>query len=98
MTDTLGNTTNATTVATVSPTSVSNVTIDSTWLSNHASAGTGGTMYVLDQANTTYTLATDVTTSGTAFAVGAANVTLNLNGHTLTYDNTAPITDLGLRL
>jgi PKD repeat protein len=92
VTDTLGNTTNATTVATVSPTSVSNVTIDSTWLSNHASVGTGGTMYLLDQANTTYTLATDVTTSGTAFVVGAANVTLNLNGHTVTYDNAAPIT------
>jgi hypothetical protein len=87
----MGNATNATTVATVSPTTVNQVTIDSTWISNHASVGTGGTMYVLDQANTIYTLATDVTTTGTAFVVGAANVTLNLNGHTVTYDNSAPI-------
>jgi hypothetical protein len=63
------------------------VTIDQTWLQNAGSAP-----YVLNQANTTYVLATDVKTSGTAFVVAAANVTLNLNGHTVTYGNSSALT------
>ncbi|HZC43145.1 MAG TPA: hypothetical protein VE195_03160, partial [Acidobacteriaceae bacterium] len=33
----------------------------------------------------TYHLANDVSSSGTCFPVGASNITLNLNGHTITY-------------
>jgi hypothetical protein len=47
--------------------------------------------YVLSRANATYVLDTNVTTSGTAFVVGAPGVTLNLNGFTVTYGNTAPV-------
>ena len=60
--------------------------IDSAWL-----AAQGSAPYVLSQANTTYTLATDVDVPGTAFVIGAANVVLNLNGHTVTFGDTAPV-------
>ncbi len=33
----------------------------------------------------TYSLANDVSSAGTCFAIGASGVTLNLNGHTITY-------------
>lgn len=46
----------------------------------------------LDKANTTYVLQNDVSSVGTCFAVIASNVVLDLNGHTVTYDNGAPIT------
>ena len=36
-------------------------------------------------------LDTDVTVDGTAFVYGAKDVTLDLNGHTITYDNAPPI-------
>jgi len=45
----------------------------------------------LDKVNTTYVLQNDVSSSGTCFAVIASNVVLDLNGHTVTYDNGAPI-------
>jgi hypothetical protein len=62
------------------------VIIDSSWLTAH-----GPAPYILNQANTVYTLATDVTAAGTAFAMIANNITFNLNGHTITYDNASPI-------
>jgi hypothetical protein len=43
--------------------------------------------YILDQANVTYILDTDVNADGSAFMMGNANVTLDLNGHTVTYGN-----------
>ncbi|MRR55631.1 MAG: hypothetical protein EG822_14180 [Deltaproteobacteria bacterium] len=46
----------------------------------------------LDKANTTYVLQNDVSSAGTCFAVIAPNVVLDLNGHTVTYDNGAPVT------
>ncbi|MRR55633.1 MAG: hypothetical protein EG822_14190 [Deltaproteobacteria bacterium] len=46
----------------------------------------------LDKANTTYVLQNDVSSAGTCFAVIAQNVVLDLNGHTVTYDNGAPVT------
>jgi hypothetical protein len=55
------------------------VVIDSAWLAAH-----GAGPYVLDQAGKTYVLMTDVRTAGTAFVVGAAGVTLDLHGHTVT--------------
>jgi hypothetical protein len=62
------------------------VSIDATWLAARSAP------YLLDQADTTYQLATDVTTRATAFVATAANVTLDLNGHTITYaDAPAPV-------
>lgn len=40
----------------------------------------------------TYVLVNDVTSNGTCFTITAHDVTLDLNGHTVTYDNAAPIT------
>lgn len=48
--------------------------------------------YILNRADTTYILETSVTTTGTAFVVLARNVTLDLNGHAVTYGNSSPIT------
>jgi hypothetical protein len=45
--------------------------------------------YALDQATTRYVLETDVQADGTAFVIAAAGVTLDLNGHTVTYNNAA---------
>ena len=36
-------------------------------------------------ASGTYYLASDVSSAGTCFALGASNITINLNGHTITY-------------
>jgi hypothetical protein len=63
------------------------ITIDSAWLTQH-----GRAPYLLDQAGTTYTLATNVDVSGTAFVVAAPNVTLDLGGHTVTYGDSTPLT------
>jgi hypothetical protein len=42
----------------------------------------------LANAGTTYVLANDVSSAGSCFSIQASNITLNLNGHTITY-NTA---------
>lgn len=47
---------------------------------------------VLNQANTTYVLQNSVSSDGTCFTITAAGVYLDLNGHTITYDNGTPIT------
>ena len=43
----------------------------------------------LTQADTEYVLTGNIVAAGTAFTIRASNVTLNLNGHTVTYANTA---------
>jgi hypothetical protein len=43
----------------------------------------------LDQAGATYVLTTDVVADSTAFNLTADDITLDLNGHTVTYDNVA---------
>jgi hypothetical protein len=63
------------------------INIDQAWLNAQ-----GDGPFYLDQQGKTYVLQTDVTTAGTAFAIIASNVTLDLNGHTITYDNATPIT------
>jgi hypothetical protein len=63
------------------------VTIDSAWLAQN-----GPAPYLLDQADTTYTLATNVDVPETAFVVDAPNVTLNLNGNTVIYGDSTPLT------
>lgn len=45
----------------------------------------------LNQTNTTYILRNNVSSSGSCFAVIANNITLDLNGFTVTYDNGTPI-------
>lgn len=72
---------------TVSVTFGSVVNIDQAWLNAR-----GDGPYYLDQAGKTYVLQTDVATPGTAFAIIANDITLDLNGHTITYNNSAPIT------
>lgn len=57
------------------------VIIDDAWLAARVSP------YYLDQAGKTYLLARNVSTSGTAFVIVAANIVLDLQGHTITYDN-----------
>jgi len=47
---------------------------------------------LLNQSSTTYVLQNDVTSDGTCFFISANDVTLDLNGKTVTYDNAAPIT------
>ncbi|MCB4756111.1 MAG: hypothetical protein LHV69_03610 [Elusimicrobia bacterium] len=63
------------------------VNIDAAWLSQH-----GPAPYVLDQSDTIYVLKTSITVDGTAFLLGsettrATNVSLDLNGYTITYAN-----------
>ena len=58
------------------------IVIDPAWLSARGSGP-----YILDQAGATYVLTTDVTVDGTAFVVLTPNITLDLNGHTVTYGN-----------
>ena len=72
---------------TVNVSAVNVVNIDQTWLNQR-----GDGPYYLDQQGKTYVLQTDVTTDGTAFAIIAKDVTFDLNGHTITYNNAAPIT------
>lgn len=47
----------------------------------------------LSQANTRYVLDNDVTAKGTCFALDAANITLDLNGHTVTYATEPSLTN-----
>src|SRR5262249_42051481 len=88
-TDTYGKTSmQATAAILISAATVgSTINIDANWLQQQ-----GPGPYILSQANTTYVLQTDVTTSGTAFVIANKYVTLDLNGHTITYNNAAPLT------
>ena len=62
------------------------INIDSNWL---AQQGSGP--YYLTLPGATYVLQTDVSVPGTAFIALASNITLDLDGHTVTYDNEQPI-------
>lgn len=61
--------------------------IDQAWLDFYDPTGKGP--WYLDQAGKSYLLDVDVTVNGTAFAVIAQNITLDLNGHTITHNNAA---------
>jgi hypothetical protein len=56
------------------------------WLARH-----GPSPYLLNQSDTTYILATDVRTDGSAFVIDAANVLFDLAGHTIRYGDSKPI-------
>src|SRR5262245_19824558 len=58
-----------------SPPRQARLVIDAAWLARR-----GEGPYLLNQAGTTYVLATDVRTPGTAFIVGAKGVALDLSG------------------
>lgn len=51
----------------------------------------GNPPYILDQANKTYILTQDIVAQTRAFSIKADGVTLDLNGHTVTYDNGTPL-------
>jgi PKD repeat protein len=65
----------------------STINIDASWLQQR-----GAGPYYLDTAGATYVLQTDVTVDGTAFMILNKNITFDLNGHTITYGNSQPIT------
>ncbi len=50
-------------------------------------SGQGGSTLVLDTPGTAYILTEDITTDGSAIRIAAANVTLDLDGHTVTFGN-----------
>lgn len=56
------------------------INIDQAWLNSQGSGP-----YVLKDADTTYVLQTDVNVAGTAFYVAQANITFDLNQHTISY-------------
>jgi hypothetical protein len=60
--------------------------IDSSWLQRAA-----GNPIILNLADTRYILDVDVNVQGTAFVVGARNVSLDLNGHQVLFGNGNPI-------
>lgn len=51
-----------------------------------------GFPFYCNTANRKYTLTENITANGTAIAIIAANVSLDLAGYTITYDNATPIT------
>ena len=53
----------------------------------HVPGDLPGPPYLLDKPNTTYVLTEDITADGTAIEVAAPNITLDLNGRTVTYHN-----------
>ena len=87
VTDKDGGSTQAAATISITDSGGSAISVDANWLQQH-----GPAPYYLDQTGVTYILQTDVTVDGGAFVVSAPNVTLDLNGHTITYDNSQPIT------
>ena len=49
-----------------------------------------GFPYYCNTADRKYTLTEDITANGTAIAIIASNVSIDLNGHTITYNNATP--------
>jgi hypothetical protein len=54
-------------------------------------ASRGAGPYSLTSSDSTYILDTDVTTNGSAFVFAGKNITLDLAGHTITYNNGTPV-------
>jgi len=70
----------------VTVTASNTINIDQAWLNSR-----GAGPYYLDQQGRTYILQEDLTVEGTAFIVLNKDITFDLNGHTITYGNSAPI-------
>ncbi|MCD4812513.1 T9SS type A sorting domain-containing protein [bacterium] len=62
------------------------ITIDAAWITSQ-----GPPPYPLDQANTTYSLAMDISVENSAFLVLEENIILDLNNHTVTYNQCTPV-------
>jgi len=73
----------------VNVTAANVINIDQAWLDAQ-----GDGPYYLDQQDSTYVLQTDVTIDGTAFVMTANRIVFDLNGNTITYGNSPPITIL----
>jgi hypothetical protein len=79
-------------------TATNGVGSDKTWVPVSVYSSTAnisqssGFPFYCDTANRKYTLTEDIEADGTALAIIAANVSVDLNGHTITYDNATPIT------
>ncbi len=56
----------------------------------HIPGGHYSSPYIADQARTEYILQGDITADSTAITVSASYVVINLNGHTITYNETSP--------
>jgi len=54
-----------------------------------------GPPFVLDRANTTYLVTKDIAADGTAIFIAASGITLDLGGHTITYDQRRDTSDEG---
>ena len=61
-----------------------NIIIDQSWLEANKKEWGG---YLLNQEGATYILETDVATPRTAFAIGAENITLDIQSHTISFAN-----------
>ncbi len=59
----------------------------------HVPGDLGQTPYNLTEPGATYVLTDDITAAANAINIRARNVTLDLNGHTITYDNVAGAKD-----
>ena len=53
----------------------------------------GNPPYILNKENTIYLLTQDIITNTRGFTIAANNITLDLNGHTLVYDNGVPLVE-----
>ncbi len=56
----------------------------------HIAGGNYTTPYIITTPNTEYILDRDISANGTAIAIRASKVVLNLNGNTITYNQTTP--------
>lgn len=56
--------------------------IDSNWLLTRRAP------YILDKANETYVLETEISTQGSAFGIVAGGITLDLNHHSVEFTTT----------
>lgn len=65
------------------------IAIDDSWLAKQQPP------YVLDVPGGLYRMAVDVTCPGTAFVFGAPDVVLDLNGHTITFNDAPPLPHVG---
>jgi hypothetical protein len=56
----------------------------------HIAGGHYSTPYIIGNSNTEYILDGDITADGKAISIQASKVVVNLNGHTITYNQTTP--------
>lgn len=77
---------------------VLSIALDTTAAISITQSLVGNGPYYLTQADSTYKLTTNITTPGTAIVFNANNVTLDLNGYTITYGTVADSMRYGIAL